>query len=61
MNTDDMTFLEKSLINSNNKNISKLTFNDIDNEKQKIIKELNLTKKDTKDLLSRLKDYQYID
>ena len=61
MNTDDMTFLEKSLINSNNKNISKLTFNDIDNEKQKIIKQLNLTKKDTKDLLSRLKDYQYID
>ena len=61
MNTDDMTFLEKSLINSNNKNISKLTFNDIDNVKQKIIKDLNLTKKDTKDLLSRLKDYQYID
>jgi len=61
MNEDDMSFLEKSFINNNNKNISKLTFNNINRQKETIINELNLTKKNTKNLLNRLKDYQYID
>ena len=61
MNDDDIIFLEKSLINNNNKNISKLTFHNINNEKQNIINELNLTKKDTKSLLKKLEEYQYID
>lgn len=61
MNEDDMDFLEKSLTNNNNKNISKLTFNNINRQKETIISELNLTKKNTKNLLTRLKDYQYID
>ena len=61
MNEDDMSFLEKSLSNDSNKNISKLTFNYINNQKETIINELNLTKKDTNNLLKRLKDYQYID
>jgi hypothetical protein len=61
MDENDITFLEKSLENNNNKNISKLTFNYINNQKETIINELNLTKKDTNNLLKRLKDYQYID
>lgn len=61
MNEDDMPFLKKSLENDCNKNISKLTFNTINKEKEDVIKELGMTKKDTKDLLNRLKDYQYID
>ena len=61
MNEDDMNFLEKSFVNNNNKNISKLTFNNINRQKETIISELNLTKKNTKNLLTRLKDYQYID
>ena len=61
MNEDDMEFLEKSLTNNNNKNISKLTFNNINRQKETVINELNLTKKNTKNLLTRLKDYQYID
>ena len=61
MNEDDMPFLKKSLENDCNKNISKLTFTSINKEKEDVIKELGMTKKDTKDLLNRLKEYQYID
>jgi hypothetical protein len=61
MNENDMPFLKKSLENDCNKNISKLTFTTINKEKEDVIKELGMTKKDTKDLLNRLKEYQYID
>jgi hypothetical protein len=53
--------LEKSLNNNNNKNISVLTFDTINKEKELIINELNLSKKNTNELLKKLKDYQYID
>jgi len=53
--------LEKSLNNNNNKNISTLTFDTINKEKELIINELNLSKKNTNELLKKLKDYQYID
>ena len=53
--------LEKSLNNNNNKNISVLTFDTINKEKELIIKELNLSKKNMNELLKKLKDYQYID
>jgi hypothetical protein len=53
--------LEKSLNNNNNKNISSLTFDTINKEKELIINELNLSKKNTNELLKKLKDYQYID
>jgi hypothetical protein len=53
--------LEKSLNNNNNKNISTLTFDDINKEKELIINELNLSKKNTNELLKKLKDYQFID
>ena len=61
MNEDDLEFLDKSLQNSNNKNISKLTYKEINLQKTNIINELNLSKKDTKNLLNRLKEYQYVD
>ncbi|ALH23276.1 hypothetical protein ceV_370 [Chrysochromulina ericina virus CeV-01B] len=61
MDENDMTFLEKSLINNNNKNISNLTFYNINKNKISIIDNLQLTKKDTNLLLKQLKDYQYID
>jgi hypothetical protein len=53
--------LEKSLNNNNNKNISALTFDTINKEKELIINELKLSKKNTNELLKKLKDYQYID
>ena len=53
--------LETSLNNNNNKNISKLTFDTINKEKELIINELNLSKKNKNELLKKLKDYQYID
>ena len=54
-------FLETSLNNNNNKNISALTFDTINKEKELIINELKLSKKNTNELLKKLKDYQYID
>ena len=61
-NTDIiLPLLEKSLQNTNNKNILKLSFHDINKEKESILKELNLSKKNTNELIKKLKDYQYVD
>lgn len=61
LNDNIIPLLEKSLNNSNNKNIATLSFDTIDKEKEIIIKELNLSKKYTNELLQKLKDYQHID
>ena len=61
MNETDMLFLEKSLTNECNKNISKLTFDTINKNKQDIISDLYLNKREKDTLLKQLKDYQYID
>lgn len=61
MNETDMLFLEKSLTNECNKNISKLTFDAINKNKQDIISDLYLSKREKDTLLKQLKDYQYID
>ena len=61
MNETDMLFLEKSLTNECNKNISKLTFDTINKNKQDIISDLYLSKREKDTLLKQLKDYQYID
>ena len=61
-NTDIiLPLLEKSLQNTNNKNILKLSFHDINKEKENILKELNLSKKNTNELIKKLQEYQYID
>ena len=61
MNEADLSFLEKSLTNECNKNITNLTFNNINKNKQAIISDLYLSKRDKETLLKQLKDYQYID
>ena len=61
MDEDDIKFLEKSINNENNKNISNKTFDNINNEKNEVLKNLHLSKKDTNILIKKLKDYQYID
>ena len=61
MDEDDIKFLEKSINNENNKNISSKTFDNINNEKNEVLKNLHLSKKDTNILIKKLKDYQYID
>ena len=53
--------LETSLNNKNNKNISALTIDTINKQKELIINEIKLSKKNTNELLKKLKDYQYID
>jgi hypothetical protein len=60
-NTILIPFLESSLNNANNKNISKLTYDAINKEKELILNELALSKKSKNELLKKLKDYQYID
>lgn len=61
MNEADVLFLEKSLTNESNKNITNLTFDNINKNKQAIISDLYLTKREKVTLLKQLKDYQYID
>jgi hypothetical protein len=61
MNEADLSFLEKSLTNECNKNITNLTFDNINKNKQAIISDLYLSKRDKDTLLKQLKDYQYID
>ena len=61
MNEADLSFLEKSLTNECNKNITNLTFDNINKNKQAIISDLYLSKRDKETLLKQLKDYQYID
>ena len=56
-----MIFLEKSLTNESNKNISKLTFYTINKNKLDIISDLYLNNKEKNTLLKQLKEYQYID
>tara|TARA_Y100000389_G_scaffold144318_1_gene142655 strand:- start:14967 stop:15389 length:423 start_codon:yes stop_codon:yes gene_type:complete len=61
MDEDDLSFLNKSINNENNKNITNKTFKDINDEKVDVLKNLNISKKDTNNLIKKLKDYQYID
>lgn len=61
MNEADISFLEKSLTNEYNKNITNLTFDNINKNKQGIISDLYLNKREKETLLKQLKDYQYID
>jgi hypothetical protein len=61
MNASDIQYLEKSLNNEYNKNISKLTFDNINKNKISVIQNLHLNKKNFDSLLKKLKDYQYID
>tara|TARA_E500000178_G_C17022147_1_gene756160 strand:- start:242 stop:664 length:423 start_codon:yes stop_codon:yes gene_type:complete len=61
MDDDDLNFLNKSINNENNKNITKKTFNNIIDEKIKVINDLKINKKESNILIKKLKDYQYID
>ncbi len=61
MNEADLSFLEKSLTNECNKNITNLTFDNINKNKIDIISDLYLNKREKDTLLKQLKDYQYID
>ena len=61
MEEHELDFLEKSLTNTNNTGIKDLTYSKINNIKQNILKELDLTKTHTNQLLKKLQDYRYID
>ena len=61
MNDEEIIFFEKSLNNNNNSNISNLTFERINNQKENVIKNLLVNKKENNKLLRLLNDYRYID
>ena len=61
MNENDIYYLEKALTNEKNEEIINQTFEEIDKNKENILKELELSKKDMKILLKKLEDYKYID
>ena len=61
MNDDEMKYLEKAINNENNESLINLTFDKIEKKKREILEELDLSKKEIKDLLKRLEDYRYVE
>ena len=61
MNENDVQYLEKILTNETNENITDKTFEEINEKKREIIDELELSNKQTKDLIKKLEEYRYID
>jgi hypothetical protein len=61
MNDDEIEYLGKALNNENNESLMNLTFDKIEKKKSEIIGEIGLSKTATKDLLSRLEDYRYVE
>ena len=61
MNDDDIQYLDKALDNENNASIINLTYHKKINQKIDIMQELNLSKKEFKEILSKLEYYKYVD
>ena len=61
MNDDEIKYLDKALHNENNESLMNLTFDKIEKKKKEILGELGLSKTVTKDLLTRLEDYRYVE
>ena len=61
MDGNDIQYLEKILTNETNETITNLTFQEIDTKKKDVLDELELSSKNTKDLLKKLEDYRYVD
>ena len=61
MNEEEIEYLGKALNNENNESLMNLTFDKIEEKKREILEELDLSKKEIKDLLKRLEDYRYVE
>ena len=61
MNEEEIAYLEKALNNDNNENITNLTFKDVNQKKQIILEDLQLSNNELKKMLKKLEDYKYID
>ena len=61
MNEEEIAYLEKALNNDNNENITNLTFKDVNQKKQIILEDLQLSNNELKKMLKNLEDYKYID
>jgi hypothetical protein len=61
MTTEIQEYLEHSIQNPNNDIVSKLTRDEIEDTKYDILDQLELSKKDVKLLMTKLKNYRYVD
>jgi len=61
MNGADIQYIEKILVNETNEPVLNITFQEIEDKKREILSELELSKKNTKELLKKLEDYRYVD
>lgn len=61
METEQLKLLEKVFLNENNQNIMNFNRNKIEDDKINILNEIELSNKDKKNLLKKLKDYRFID
>ena len=61
MNDNEIQYLEKAINNEKNEFIVDLTFDKIERKKKEILDELNLSKKETRELLKKLDNYRYVE
>lgn len=61
MNDNEIEYLEKAINNEKNESLVNLTFNKIDKKKKEILNELELSKKENKELLKKLDNYRYVE
>ena len=61
MNDSEINYLEKALNNENNQSLCNLTFHKIEKKKREIIDELQLSNKESKELLKKVDNYRYVE
>jgi len=61
MNDNEIQYLEKAINNEKNEFIVDLTFDKIERKKKEILDELNLSKKETRELFKKLDNYRYVE
>ena len=60
MNEEEIAYLEKALNNDNNENITNLTFKDVNEKKQIILADLQLSNNELEKMLKKLEDYNIL-
>ena len=61
LSTQELNFLSKAIDNNNNDGISKLEYQNVDDEKKDIIDKLEISKTKKINLIKSLKDYRYVE
>ena len=61
MDDAEIKYLEKAINNENNESLVNLTFDKIEKTKREMLDKLQLSKKETRELLKKLDNYRYVE